>query len=60
MPLKLNSAVLECRFMSNEQWGFPAMERGTAAIVRGHMLPTKGTFHFTTNLLTSYGSFCST
>ena len=47
------SAVLECRFGFYEQWGFPALKSGTAAIVRGDLLLTKGTFYLTTNLLTS-------
>ncbi len=43
MTLALTPAVLECRFTSNEQRGFPALESATADIVRGHLLLKKGT-----------------
>ncbi len=43
MALALTAGVLEYRFTSNEQRGFPALESGTADIVRSHLLLTKGT-----------------
>ena len=44
MALALTSAVLECRSFPKEQWGFPALDSGTAAIIRGQLLLTKGTY----------------
>ncbi len=43
MALALTPAVLKCRFTSKEQWVLPALESGTADIVRCHLLLTKGT-----------------
>ena len=49
MSLAPTAAVLEYRFTSNEQRGFPALESGTAHIVRSHLLLTKETLLYATS-----------